>query len=170
MFRKRGFVVKITQAIPQNKGVTPMALQVFVNFDGHCREAVAYYAKVFKTAAPRFMTYGEAPADPEMGVSEKDMNLVMFTDLDILGTNVMFCDTPPGMPFVKGNNISLTVVTKDADEIKRLFHALAAGGEIVMELQETFWSNLYGMVTDRYGIHWQFSHDSGKEVGSGTPQ
>lgn len=142
-----------------------MALQLFVNFDGNCREAVEYYAKVFKTAAPKFMTYGEAPNDPEMGVSQKDMGLIMYTELNIMGSTVMFSDTPPGMDFVKGNNISLTAVTKDADELKRLFHSMSAGGEIVMELQKTFWSELYGMVTDKFGIHWQFSHDSGKENG-----
>lgn len=142
-----------------------MALQLFVNFDGSCREAVEYYAKVFKTAAPKFMTYGEAPNDPEMGISEKDMGLIMYTDLVLMDTTVMFSDTPPGMDFVKGNNISLTVVTKDADELKRLFHSLSAGGEIGMELQKTFWSDLYGMVTDKFGIQWQFSHDSGKEYG-----
>ena len=143
-----------------------MALQLFVNFDGNCREAVTFYAKVFRTGAPKFMAYGEAPPDPDMVLDEKEKNLVMFTDLNILGSTVMFCDNPPGMPFVMGNNISLTVVTKDAEELKRLFHELSAGGEVGMELQETFWSNLYGMVTDKFGINWQFSHDSGKEYGN----
>lgn len=143
-----------------------MALQLFINFDGNCREAVGFYAKVFKTEAPKFMTYGEAPPDPEMVLDETEKKLIMYTDLNILGTTVMFCDNPPGMPYVQGNNISLTVVTKDADEIKRLFRELLAGGEVEMELQETFWSNLYGMVTDKFGIGWQFSHDSGKEYGN----
>ncbi len=143
-----------------------MALQLFISFDGDCREAVAFYAKAFKTGTPKFMTYGEAPPDPEMALDEKDKHLIMYTDLSIEGTTVMFCDNPPGMPFEKGNNISLTIVTKDEKEIKRLFHELGAGGEVVMELQETFWSNLYGMVTDKFGITWQFSHDSGKEYGN----
>ena len=140
-----------------------MALQLFVNFDGNCREAVSFYAKVFKTNEPEFMTFGDTPGDDGMGLDEKDKGLIMYTDLEIEGTTVMFSDVPPGMPFVKGNNIALTVVTKDADEIKRLFHALGEGGEVDMELQETFWSNLYGMVTDKFGISWQFSHDSGKQ-------
>ncbi len=143
-----------------------MALQLFVNFNGNCREAVEFYAKVFRTAAPKFMTYGEAHDDPEMGISEKDKDLIMFTSLEIEGADVMFCDNPPGMPFVMGNNISLTVVTKDEEEIRRLFQALSAGGEVVMELQETFWSNLYGMANDKFGVNWQFSHDSGKEYGN----
>ena len=144
-----------------------MALQVFVGFNGNCREAVEFYAKVFKTGAPKFMTYGEMPPDPEMVLDDKEKNLIMYTDLNFHDTTVMFCDFPPGTPFIGGNNISLTIVTKDAEEIKRLFHALSAGGEVDMELAETFWSNLYGMATDKFGIHWQFSHDSGKEYGNG---
>lgn len=143
-----------------------MALQVFINFDGNCREAVLFYAKVFKRNEPNFMTFGDTPGDDSMVFEEKDKNLIMYTDLEIDGTVVMFSDVPPGMPFVKGNNIALTFVTKDTEEIKRLFGALSEGGQVDMELQETFWSNLYGMVTDKFGISWQFSHDSGKEYGN----
>ena len=143
-----------------------MALQVFVNFNGDCREAVEFYAKVFQTDKPKFMTYGEAPPDPEMVFDEAEKQLIMYTDLSIAGATVMFSDVPPGMPFTKGDNISLTVVTKDKEEIKRLFKELGEGGEVGMELQETFWSDLYGMVTDKFGIKWQFNHDSGKEYGN----
>lgn len=143
-----------------------MALQLFVNFNGNCREAVEFYAKVFKTKKPEFMTFGDMPPDPEMVLDEKDKKLVMYADLTIHGTTVMFSDTPTGMPFVNGNNIALTVVAKDEDEIRRLYHELGVGGEVDMELQETFWSNLYGMVTDKFGISWQFSHDSGKAYGN----
>lgn len=144
-----------------------MALQPFVSFNGNCREAVEFYAKAFGTDAPKFMTYGDGPQDEDMGLSDADKGLIMYTDLTISGAQVMFCDTPPGMPFVAGTNISLTIVTKDEDEIRRLFRDLGDGGEVGMELQETFWSNLYGMVTDKFGINWQFSHDSGKLVMGG---
>jgi len=139
-----------------------MTLEPFVSFNGNCREAVEFYSKVFKTEAPKFMTFRDAPPDDDMGLSEADKDLIMYTDLNIFGVQVMFSDTPPGMPFVAGNNISLTLITKDEDEIRRLFRELGEGGEVDMELQETFWSNLYGMVTDKFGISWQLSHDSGK--------
>lgn len=31
-----------------------------------------------------------------------------------------------------------------------------------MDLQETFWSKCYGLLTDKFGINWQFSLDSGE--------
>jgi len=139
-----------------------MALQAYINFNGNCREAVEFYAKVFRADAPKYMLYGDVPPDPIMGFDDKDKNLIMHTSLLIAGDTVMFSDTPPGMPFASGNNISLTIITKDAEEIRRLYHELSQGGEVGMALQETFWSNLYGMVTDKFGTNWQFSHDSGK--------
>jgi PhnB protein len=80
--------------------------------------------------------------------------------LKIEGDTVMFSDSFPGMDLTVGDNISLTVVAKDIAKTRRYFDLLKVGGEIAMELQETFWTPLYGSLTDRYGIVWQFSTDS----------
>ena len=40
-----------------------MRLELFFHFDGNCREAVEFYAKVFRTEVSNIMTYGDAPAD-----------------------------------------------------------------------------------------------------------
>jgi PhnB protein len=39
-------------------------------------------------------------------------------------------------------------------EAKRVFAALADGGSVTMPLGETFWADVFGMVTDRYGTPW----------------
>jgi PhnB protein len=72
----------------------------------------------------------------------------------------MFSDTFIGMPYVVGNNITLAIVLENMDEIKALFNKLKEGGMVVMDLQETFWSKCYGTLVDKFGIGWQFSHDS----------
>lgn len=139
-----------------------MSFDLFINFDGECREAITFYAKVFQSEVQHLMTFSEMPPDPNYPISEADKNRVMYSCVPIFGCNVMFCDNPSGMPLIRGNNISPTLSTKSQEEIKRIFHALSENGEIGMELQKTFWSDLYGMVTDQYGIIWQISHDSGK--------
>lgn len=139
-----------------------MSFDLFINFDGECREAVEFYAKVFKSEVLQMMTFSEMPPDPNYTVSEADKDRIMYSCVPIFGCNVMFCDNPSDMPLIKGNNISPTISTTDMEEIKRLFYALSESGEVGMELQQTFWSDLYGMVTDKYGIIWQISHDSGK--------
>ncbi|RZT22623.1 VOC family protein [Fictibacillus sp. BK138] len=139
-----------------------MSVDVYLNFNGNCRDAVEFYAEVFKTERPQIMTFGEAPPNPNYELPEEAKNLVMHTRLNIDGSNVMFSDTFPGMPFVEGNNVTLAIVNKDIDQIKSMYEGLKEGGEVVMELQETFWSKLYGQVTDKFGIHWQLNYNNGE--------
>lgn len=139
-----------------------MAVDVYLNFNGNCREAVEFYAKVFETEQPKIMTFGEAPPDPNFTLPDEAKNLVMHSRLNIKGSTVMFSDVFPGMPFVIGNNISLSIVSKDIDEVKSLFNKLKEGGKVGMELQETFWSKCYGSLTDKFGIGWQFNLDNGE--------
>lgn len=143
-------------------GVKKVSVDVYLNFNGNCREAVEFYAEVFKTEKPQIMTFGEAPPNPNYELPEEAKDLVMHTRLNIDGSNVMFSDTFPGMPFVEGNNVTLAVVNRDIEQIKSIYEGLKEDGKVVMELQETFWSKLYGQVTDKFGIHWQLNYDNGE--------
>jgi PhnB protein len=138
------------------------SLQLFINFNGECREAVEFYSKVFKSEAVNLMTYSQMPPDPNYAVSEADKNKIMYCSIQVFGCNVMFSDVPEGSRFIKGNNFNPTIVTEDMNELRRLFDELKEGGEVIMELQKTFWSDLYGMLTDKYGVIWGLSHDSGR--------
>lgn len=134
-----------------------MKIGPYINFPGNCREAVAFYTEVFKAEAPQIMTFGEMPADPNYPMSDNVKELVANAQLNINGNTIMFSDVPPGMPFTKGNNITLVIVHDDLEEIKRLFGFLSKEGSVGMLLQETFWSKLYGSLTDKFGIGWQMS-------------
>jgi PhnB protein len=139
-----------------------MAIDIYLNFNGNTREAVEYYAEVFGTEPPHIMTFGEAPPDPSHPLPEEAKHLVMHANLKIAGSTVMFSDVFPGMPFVEGNNISLTLMDTDEDTIKDWFNKLKEGGTVSMELQKTFWSQCYGSLKDKFGIYWQLSHDNGQ--------
>ncbi|TCS96874.1 VOC family protein [Hazenella coriacea] len=137
-----------------------MAIDVYINFNGNCREAVEYYAQVFETE-PQIMTFNDAPPNPEFTLPEEVKDFVMHARLNIRGSNIMFSDVLPDMPFVAGNNISLSISSEDMDEIQSLFHKLKEDGTVIMDLQETFWSKCYGNLTDKFGIGWQLNHESG---------
>lgn len=137
-----------------------MAIDVYLTFNGNCREAAEFYAEVFKTEKPEIMTFGESPQSPDYVLPEEAKDLVLHTRLNINGSNVMFSDTFPGSPFVAGNNISLALVSKEEDMVKSAFNALKEGGKVSMDLQETFWSKCYGSLRDKFGIEWQFSHET----------
>ncbi|MCL2682880.1 MAG: VOC family protein [Bacteroidales bacterium] len=132
-----------------------MQLELFVNFDGNCREAVEFYATIFKSEVKNLMTYGQAPPDPNHPVAEADTDKVMYADVLIGGVTVMFMDMPTAYPLVIGNNISPTVSMADMNEVERIFSELKVGGEVYMELQKTFFSEKYGMLKDKFGVIWQ---------------
>jgi len=136
-----------------------MAVDVYLNFNGNCREAVEFYAQVFETEITILTTFRDVPPNPEYPLPEEAKDLIMHARINVLGSNIMFSDVFPGMPFIEGNNISLSIVSKNKDEITSLFHKLKVGGTVPMELQETFWSKCYGQVKDKLGILWQLNYE-----------
>ncbi|OFV70519.1 VOC family protein [Acetobacterium wieringae] len=134
-----------------------MKIGPYINFPGNCKEAVMFYTEIFKTDEPTIMTFGEMPEDPSFPMLDGIRDLVANAQMNIGGNMIMFSDVPPGMPFIKGNNITLIITHEDVEEIKRLFGLLSKGGTVEMLLQETFWSKAYGSLTDKFGIGWQMS-------------
>ncbi|MEK4228075.1 VOC family protein [Solibacillus sp. FSL H8-0538] len=141
-----------------------MAINPYLIFDGEGKEAVTFYAQVFGIEQYPLMTFGDSPQDPSYTLPEEAKNLVMHAMLEINGAKLMFSDTFPGQPFLKGNNISLAYVSSDEAENVQIFEALAKGGDIIMPLQKTFWSKSYGSLKDRYGIEWQVSLEDSTEA------
>lgn len=135
-----------------------MQLEMFLNFDGNCREAVGFYAKVFQSEVENLMTYGDAPPDPSYALPEADKNRVMYADIRIGGMTVMFMDMPSNSALTIGDNITPTVSADNKDEVTRIFNELKDGGEVCTELGQTFFSEWYGMVKDKYGVIWHILH------------
>lgn len=47
-----------------------------------------------------------------------------------------------------------SITAADETEAKRLFSALADGGQVQMPLVKTFFSPCFGMLADRFGVAW----------------
>lgn len=139
-----------------------MGVEVYLVFNGNCREAVEFYKEAFNTEQPEYMTFADAPPNPDFVIPEEAKSLIMHTYLMIDGSRVMFSDNFPGMPYTVGNNISVTVVSDDEGFIRSSFEKLQAGGNVSMPLQETFWSKCFGSLKDKFGVEWQLSLDSGE--------
>jgi len=108
------------------------------------------------------LTLGDVPS--EAPFTEEDKKLILHTYLMISGNRVMFSDAYPVNPATIGNNVSLTVLSSNVDEMKAQFNQLKEGGKVEMDLQETFWSKCYGVVIDKFGINWQFNYVNKKTL------
>jgi len=109
-----------------------MGVEVYLVFNGNCREAAEFYAEAFNTEKPVIQTFGETPTDPNFEMPEEAKNLVMHTRLNIAGSRVMFSDTWPGQPYTVGNNVTVAVISDDEEYLRKSFDALKEGGQVVM--------------------------------------
>lgn len=141
------------------KGENIMAIVPYLIFDGNAHQAIEYYAEVFQVEKPEIITYGSMPLDPDYEFPEEAKNLVMHAELNIKDSKIMFSDSFSGSPiqFLHGNNVELTFIDNDAEYIRQVFERLSKDGKVTMDIQETFWSKLYGALVDKLGMSWQFS-------------
>lgn len=136
-----------------------MQFEMFLNFGGNCREAVEFYAAAFNAPLGEMMTYGEAPHDPNYPVlDEADRNRLCYAGLPVGGITLMFMDMPSAHPCIVGNNINPTINLDDKDELLRIFNALQEGGQVFAPPQKTFYSELYAMVQDKFGVIWHLMY------------
>lgn len=134
----------------------------YLNFANNTEEAFNFYKSVFGTEFQGgVMRMGDVPkqeGQPEL--SEADKNLVMHVALPILGGHLLMgTDAPESMGFkvIFGNNVYINLEPDTRTETKRLFDALGEGGKIDMELQEMFWGDFFGSLTDKFGVMWMFN-------------
>jgi len=130
-----------------------MQLVPYLNFDGQCREAFAFYAKALGGKITAQMTYGEAPAEMCAQMPADTLGRIMHTQLESNGALLMGADGPPSHGTQAGGT-TLNVMVDSVEDAERIFAALAEGGEIRMPIEETFWAQRWGMLVDRYGKPW----------------
>src|ERR1700683_1127922 len=128
-----------------------MKTDLHLNFTGTCTEAFAFYEKTFSSKIQMIMTYGQGPEGMPVPPEMKDK--VMHMSMPLGSALLMGCDAPPDKTSpIGGFQISLSLT--DEAEVKRLYAALSEGGSVQMPLMKTFWSPLFGMCTDRFGVAW----------------
>jgi PhnB protein len=131
-----------------------MRVEPYLFFDGRCEEAIEFYRKALGAEVTMLMRYKESPEPPPPGmIPPGSENKVMHSNLRIGETMVMASDgNCQGKPSFQG--FSLSVTAPNEAEAKRMFAALADGGQVQMPLGKTFFSPCFGMVADCFGVSW----------------
>ena len=137
-------------------------VSTYLNFPRSTEEAFLFYKQVFKSEfSDPIARMGDVPAQPgQPSLADADKNLVMHVALPILGGHVLMgTDAPESIGFTvtAGTNMYINLEPDDRTETKRLFMALSAEGKVEMALQEMFWGDYFGSLTDKFGIRWMFN-------------
>lgn len=125
----------------------------YLAFAGNCAEAFQFYVATFGATIVSKMTYGDMPEPYACADSAK--NRIANIMIEMPGGGFFYgSDCPEGMPYNGIHGMSLALNFADSDEGQTVFDKLADGGTVTMPYGPTFWAEKFGMVTDKFGVHW----------------
>jgi len=129
----------------------------YLNFNGNTEEVFNFYKSVFGGEFAMVSRFKDTPGCENM--PEAEQNHIMHIVLPIGNNVIMGTDVPKSMPQVTaGSNISLCISVESREEANRLYNALAEAGKASMPMQDMFWGDYYGMLTDKFEIQWMVSY------------
>lgn len=135
-----------------------MKLNLYLMFNGQCEAAFKFYEQCLGGKIAAMMTYGETPKESPMAeqVSPGLQDKIMHVHLTVDDWELMGSDSPSEYyEEPKGFSVSLNI--DNLVEAERIFHTLAENGKVQMPLQQTFWTDGFGMLVDRFGTPWMIN-------------
>jgi len=131
-------------------------IEPYLFFGGCCEAATQFYSAALGAKVEMLMRYRDSPDAMPPGILPPGFeDKVMHASVRIGGARVMMSDGCDSNSNFAGFSLSLALPDKDAAQ--RAFTALSEGGTVTMPLGKTFWSDCFGMVTDRFGLGWMIT-------------
>jgi PhnB protein len=129
----------------------------YLNFNGNTREAMTFYQEALGGTLD-LMSFSDAHVPGPPGSENRLMHARLTSGSAVL----MASDTMPHHTFTPGNNMHVNIDCESVDEIERIFAAMSDGATITMPLGDQFWGARFGMLIDKFGIHWMFNCELAK--------
>ena len=119
--------------------------------NGQCADAFRHYHDILGGEL-QIMTNADVPegVDPMPGAAPDH---VMHAAITLGDGLLMGSDDPTGDGGPKVG-VAVTYAAPDEEVGRRVFEALAEGGEAFMPFEATFFSTGFGSCVDRYGVNW----------------
>jgi PhnB protein len=133
----------------------------YLYFNGNCAEAIAFYEKAFGEKA-EIVRYKDTPPSENYKPPAGTEDYVMHASITLKNSTggdavIMLCDMPEDSKCSFGDGLSIMLTFDSIDQLKSSFNVLKEGGDVGMELQETFWSKCFGSLEDKFGVNWMLS-------------
>ncbi len=133
---------------------TSPIIQPYLTFGGRCEEALEFYRKALGAEIEMVMRFKDSPDPMPPGTLAPGFeDKVMHSSFRVGGSLIMASDgcDDTAASFA---GFSLSIALATTADVDRVFAALAEGGNVTMPLGKTFWSESFGMVTDKFGLGW----------------
>lgn len=130
-------------------------LNPYIHFNGNAADAIQHYQEVLGAQVVRSMTYGQMPGNSPR---PENTSRIMHCELRLGACILMLSDAPAEHEGTIGSNVEVSVAYDDPAEMSAAFDGLAKDGQVVFPLHDAFWGGKFGMLVDRYAIHWMFTY------------
>ncbi len=137
----------------------PTLLQPYLNFNGNAREALEFYQSVLGGKL-EVTTFADMPTE---GMPEEQKDKVMHAVLNNETLSFMASDAMAGSKVSFNDSISLSLMGDNEEQLTAFFNGLSAGGAIVTPLAKQAWGDVFGMFTDKFGVHWMVNISAAKQ-------
>jgi PhnB protein len=141
-------------ASPSSATIKNVHLNPYLSFNGQCEKAFRFYENCLGAKIVMMMTCGAAPMAEQTPPGWRDK--ILHASLALGDQILQGADTPPEH-YQKPRGFSLSLNIDSPEEANRVFNALAEGGAVQMQLQETFWALRFGMLIDQFGTPWMIN-------------
>jgi PhnB protein len=131
---------------------------IYLHFNGQSEEALKFYRSVFGGEFIIAQRYRDMAGSDKM--SEGDRDRMMHISLKITpATTLMASDLPSSddKSLRPGNNFHICLQAETEKEANKLFQTLSRDGKVEMPMNKTFWGAYFGMVEDKFGVHWMIN-------------
>ncbi len=125
-------------------------LNPYLGFKDNARQAMEFYQTVFGGKL-MMSTFKEFNASQDSSQDNKIMHAMLEADN---GMTFMASDTPDCMEYKAGTNYSISLSGDNEAELKGYFEKLSIGGKVTMSLEKAIWGDIFGMLTDKFGVSW----------------
>jgi PhnB protein len=128
-----------------------MQVQPYLFFDGRCEEALEFYKKAVGAKVTALMRFKDCPSQAQNppGSAEK----VMHCNFSIGSSQIMASDGDC-KGHMKSEGFALSIAADSTDQAEQMFNGLIPGGQVTLPLGETFFAKRFGMLKDKFGVHW----------------
>ena len=126
-------------------------LNAYLFFPGNAEQDIAFYQQVFGGEVT-ITRVGDV--DPTAASAQKNLVInaqLIGGDITLRASDREDTSTDPQ------TRIELSLIGTDDARMRALFDGLAEGGTVRTKLERQFWGDVFGAVTDRYGIGWQIN-------------
>lgn len=134
-----------------------MRLNTYVRFCGNCAEALRFYETELGGKIGMIATYSQMPG--LSGDMARMAEAVLHARITIGDTTMLASDVLPEQ-FQPIRSVSICIAVDSDAEAGRVYRTLSQGGEVLMELQETFFASSFAEVRDRFGVLWMIVCES----------